>query len=330
MGYTRDGKTIMVTFWAAAPPRVSCFTIYGPDLEPSALIPITPDIVVSDCEVALLRCRQQDRFYIALLHRAIDAEDYYRQFELQLYNSLTGRWTTESMHIDSQDFSFSYTSIVLAMGGEFSSVGWVDLWRGILVCGLLPREDKHSLRYIPLPSPLVPKPLKGYPMYVRNIIVLEGHIKFFEMYYVRPAASNTGRCTCGSEQGLVAATKKMKISDIGSGNNNCWEEDCTIKFSEIPVDSLKFAQVLLNLKQINNGTKLTLNRLHAGYPALSLHDPDVVYVMHTPDSNVYKASVIAIDMRNKTLKDVADFGSGRPLGYTFTYLQSGISKHLND
>ncbi|KAF8680657.1 hypothetical protein HU200_045687 [Digitaria exilis] len=70
--------------------------------------------------------------------------------------------------------------------------------------------------------------------------------------------------------------------------------------------------------------------IDAGYPALSLHDPDVVYVMHTPDSNVYKASVIAIDMRNKTLKDVADFGSGRPLGYTFTYLQSGISKHLND
>ncbi|KAF8656598.1 hypothetical protein HU200_060662 [Digitaria exilis] len=314
----------MVTFWAAAPPRVSCFTIYGPDLKPSSFGRL-PKAIYSEDDLVLLRVPSAVGKTASMLTTTTTS-----QFELQLYNSMTGRWTTESMHVDSQDFSFSYTSIVLAMGGEFGSVGWVDLWRGILVCDLLPREDKHSLRYIPLPSPLVPKPLKGYPMYVRNIIVLEGHIKFFDMHYVRPAASNTGRCTCASEQGLVAATKKMKISDIGSGNNNCWEEDCTIKFSEIPLDSLKFAQVLLNLKQINNGTKLTLNRLHAGYPALSLHDPDVVYVMHTPDPNVYKASVIAIDMRNKTLKDVADFGSGRPLGYTFTYLQSGISKHLND
>ncbi|KAG2565541.1 uncharacterized protein LOC120681036 [Panicum virgatum] len=287
------------------------------------LVPIPPDLMFSDGHVALLRCREQDMFYFAVLHRVIGVKYNDRQFDLHLYNSKTGRWNTESMHVDSQDFSYSYTSTVLAMGGEFGSVGWVDLWRGILICDLL--RDKHTLRYIPLPLPLVPKPLKGYPLYIRNIIVLEDYIKFFEMHYVRQGSRTA--CTGGSEEGLVAATKKMKNSDIGSGNSN-WEEDCTIKFSEIPVDSLKFAQVLLNLKQIN-GTKLTLNRLHAGYPALSLHEADVVYVMHTPDPDEDKASVIAVDMKNKILKDVADFGSGRPLGYNFTYIRSGISKHLN-
>ncbi|CAO2185255.1 unnamed protein product [Urochloa humidicola] len=137
--------------------------------------------------------------------------------------------------------------------------------------------------------------------------------------------SSTGRI-CAAE-GLLAATKKMKISDIGSGNN-CWEEDCTFKFADIPVDNPKFARMLRNLKQVKNA-ELTLKGLRAGYPAPSLHDADVVYVMHEPDPDEDKALVIALDMRNKTLKDVADFGSGRPLGYTFTYLQSGISKHLN-
>ncbi|WVZ95823.1 hypothetical protein U9M48_041537 [Paspalum notatum var. saurae] len=157
------------------------------------------------------------------------------------------------------------------------------------------------------------------------------HQVFREMRYLagrRAAGSNGTGCTCATtEGGWVAATKKMKISDIGSGNN--WEDDCTIKFSEIPVDSPNFARMLPNLKHATTDTKPTLRRLNAGYPALSLHDSDIVYIMHTPDPDEDKASAIAVDMRNKTLKDVADFGSGRPLGLTYTYHQSGISKHLS-
>jgi hypothetical protein len=205
------------------------------------------------------------------------------------------------------------------MGGEFGSVGWVDLWRGMLICDLL--RDDHSLRYIPLPPPLVPKPLRGYPKYFRDIVVVGDCIKCFEMSYdVRP-----GSVLTWATQGLVASTMKLKISDIGSGNN--WEEDCTFNFSDIPVDNPKFAQMLPHLWVKN--AKLSLTILCAGYPALSLHDADVVYIMHTPDPDKDKALVIALDMRKKTIKDVADYCSGRPLGYAFTYLQSGISNHLN-
>jgi hypothetical protein len=68
--------------------------------------------------------------------------------------------------------------------------------------------------------------------------------------------------------------------------------------------------------------------MYTGYPALSLHDRDVVYIMRGPDYHKGKACVIALDMRSETVKGVADFGSGRPLGYEFTYLQCEISKHL--
>ncbi|RCV29927.1 hypothetical protein SETIT_6G053000v2 [Setaria italica] len=371
-GFTADGKRIQVTFWAASPPRVSCFTVHSPDVKPSAfdwlpkviyskddlvllripilrqddsrdakschyfvyqagtennrpslkMLPIPCDIKFSNNEVVLLRCRDQDMFYFALLHRIIDPKNG-KRFDLHLYNSKTGTWNTENQFVDSVNYvNYSYPNIAVTIGGEFGSVGWVDLWRGMLICDLL--RDNHSLRYIPLPLPLVPKLLKGYPMCFRDIVVVGDCIKYFEMSYdVRPGSGLTS-----ATQDLVAATKKMKISDIGSGNN--WEEDCTFKFSDIPVDSPKFARMLMlpNLKQVKN-TKLTLMRLCAGYPALSLHDADVVYIMHTPDPDEDKALVIALDMRKKTLKDVADFGSGRPLGYTFTYLQSGISKHLN-
>jgi hypothetical protein len=380
-GFTEDGRTILVTFWVASPPRASYFTFDCSDFQPSVygnlpkavyseddlvlfrfpvvtisrrdddqcllnsedhhyfvyqagtmntppslnLVPIPDDLEFSDREAVLLRCRDQDMFYLALLVRVSDFKYDDEQYDLHLYNSKTGTWNTKLTHIDygyspKENFNFAYPNAVLTIGGESGSVGWVDLWRGILICHLL-LPDNHILRYIPLPLPQLPKPLRGYARYSRNIMVFGDHIKFFEM--VRQS-SDSGRI-CGAED-LVATTKKMKISDIGSGN--VWEEDCAVNISEIPVDSLEFAQMLPSLKHVTD-TKVTLKRLHAGYPALSFQDADVVHIMQTPVPNKDKALVIAVDMKNKTIKDVAYFGSGRYLGYNHTYLQSGISKYLD-
>ncbi|CAL5082456.1 unnamed protein product [Urochloa decumbens] len=373
----RSGKrSILVTFWAATPPRVSCFTVHCPGLDPSAFgdmpkvicaeddlvllrvaicprddrrdakniryfvyqaggaenkpppslkrVRTPPGFMFFDREVTMLRCRDQDVFYLAVLRRAfIDWKYEDKQFDLHMYSSKTGSWSTKLMRVDSPpDVKYFSMNKVITIGGESGSVGWVDLCRGILICDLL--LENHSLRYIPLPSPLGAKPLKGYPMYLRNIIVLQGYIKFFQLdKHCRPCSD--AECTGMVSVGWVAETKKMKASNIGSGNH--WEEDCAINIYEVPVDSPAYATMLPDLQQ-GQDTELTLKRIQAGYPALSLHDGDVVYIMHIPDHHEKKASVIAIDMRNKTIKGVADFGSGRPIGYDFTYLQSGISKHL--
>ncbi|CAL5087251.1 unnamed protein product [Urochloa decumbens] len=202
----RSGKrSILVTFWAATPPRVSCFTVHCPGLDPSAFGDM-PKVICAEDDLVLLR---------------------------------------------------------------------------IAICPRDDRRDAKNIRYL-------------------SDVFAEHHC-------------------------WVAETKKMKASNIGSGNH--WEEDCAINIYEVPVDSPAYATMLPDLQQ-GQDTKLALKRIQAGYPALSLHDGDVVYIMHIPDHHEKKASVIAIDMRNKTIKGVADFGSGRPIGYEFTYLQSGISKHL--
>ncbi|KAF7044311.1 hypothetical protein CFC21_053559 [Triticum aestivum] len=176
-----------------------------------------------------------------------------------------------------------------------------------------------------LPFGLVrPGRTRFFSLSVRNIVVLQGYIKYFEMHNnVRPS-SYTGSSPI--LEGWIAATKKIKISSIGSGSN--WEEDCTIRCcDDVPVDNPVYAQMLPN-PQEGDDTKPNLKKICVGYPALSLHDGDVVYLMHTLDPRQVKACVIALDMRNKTVKGVANFGSGRRLGYHFTYLESGISKHL--
>ncbi|XBI72351.1 hypothetical protein VPH35_066324 [Triticum aestivum] len=265
-------------------------------------------------------------FFIDVLRRAFVEREYTDgHFHLHLYSSKTKTWSTKLMRLDSPpDFEFHSRNKGITIGGEHGSVGWVDLRRGILICDLLLLDSNQSLRYVPLPSPLSPEPLQRYPLSVRNIVVLQGYIKNFEMHNnVRPS-SYTGSSPI--LEGWIAATKKIKISSIGSGSN--WEEDCTIRCSDdVPVDNPVYAQMLPNPRE-GDDTKPNLKKICVGYPALSLHDGDVVYLMHTPVPREGKACVIALDMRNKTVKGVANFGSGRPLGYHFTYLESGISKHL--
>lgn len=203
-------------------------------------VPTPPGLTFAfpNSEVVLLRRRRRrDAFFLAALHRPTLCRQYtHEQFDLHLYSSETGEWSTKLMvsvdaddDDDSTSFRFSYASKAIVVGGELGTVGWVDLWHGILVCDIL--LDNPRLRFIPLPPPLVPRQLKGDPMFLRNIVVLEGYIKFFEMYN-----HTTGSA---SAQGWVAATKKMKISSIASGNSSSssWEDDCAIKFSEIPVDA---------------------------------------------------------------------------------------------
>uniref|UniRef100_A0A0E0G6S5 DUF1618 domain-containing protein n=1 Tax=Oryza nivara TaxID=4536 RepID=A0A0E0G6S5_ORYNI len=361
-GLTRDGKNIVVTFWTATPPRASFFTLHSPDDTKCSAFADAPDAVCSDHHLLLLRIpicleatqiyainnhyfvyhaggdgeqrltpvptppgltfafpnsevvvlrrrRRRDAFFLAALHRPTLCRQYtHEQFDLHLYSSETGEWSTKLMvsvdaddDDDSTSFRFSYASKAIVVGGELGTVGWVDLWHGILVCDIL--LDNPRLRFIPLPPPLVPRQLKGDPMFLRSIVVLEGYIKFFEMY----------NHTTGSASAQAAAAAG-RTTALSNSPRSQW-----------------MLRLQPNLKQGTGTTRLTLKRLHAGYPALSLHDSDVVYIMHTPDPDEEdKALVIAVDMRNKALKGVADFGFGRPVGYGFTYLQTGISKHLSN
>jgi hypothetical protein len=57
----------------------------------------------------------------------------------------------------------------------------------------------------------------GYPLCVRNIIVLEGYIKFFELHSYAKKGSDTESSWIA--ESWVAATKRIKISSIGSSNN---------------------------------------------------------------------------------------------------------------
>ncbi|KAF8716276.1 hypothetical protein HU200_026561 [Digitaria exilis] len=348
-GFTRDGKPIRVTFWVSDPPRASFFTVYIHEAGRSAIgnlptilnteedivllripirppggnlhavdsdyfvylagtkhkrpslqrIPTPPVLFLSEKNVGLLRCRT--RYLIALLCRSFHDDE---KFDLHLYNSKSKSWSSRSMLLGSPEAKkYDYASKVITIGGKRGSVGWVDLWQGILICDLL--TDSNSLSYIPLPS-LVHRLPGGPPLLVRDIIVFRKEcIKFFDMcLYVGSDFVTTG---------WEAATWRREVSSTE------WKKGHGIKVSN--------DQAFPNLQE-DGRRGLALKGAYLGFPALSLHDDHVVYIMDKRDLLDKEASVIAVDMNNKTLKGVADFVSGRPLGYTLAYFQSAISMYL--
>ncbi|WVZ78521.1 hypothetical protein U9M48_026218 [Paspalum notatum var. saurae] len=46
------------------------------------------------------------------------------------------------------------TSTVITLGGDGGTMGWVDLWRGILLCDVLSPGPDPELRGVPAPLPI--------------------------------------------------------------------------------------------------------------------------------------------------------------------------------
>ncbi|KAK8449695.1 hypothetical protein SEVIR_7G256533v4 [Setaria viridis] len=147
-------------------------------------------------------------FFVPILcRRPSDRE----QFDLHLYNSEARKWCTKMMRSPSQeDFDFSYTSKAITIGGELGSVGWVDLWHGILIYDVL--LDNNYFRYIPL------KRLDGNPMLIRDIIIVNGYIKFFDMHtYMKLANSGYAYYILDGWDDDY----KMSISKVSSKDTGC-------------------------------------------------------------------------------------------------------------
>nr|TKW36514.1 hypothetical protein SEVIR_2G445500v2 [Setaria viridis] len=137
-GFTRGGESVLVTFWAATHPWFGDLptALYSEDdlvllrlpirrqddrlhadyfvhqagtnnNPPSLklLPPIPRGVSFSDREIVLLRCRDQDTFYFALLHTSLKVwwlQQRKRRFQILVRGTTTGRRTAPSIFLRSQ------------------------------------------------------------------------------------------------------------------------------------------------------------------------------------------------------------------------------------
>ncbi|KAM3259252.1 hypothetical protein ACQJBY_050809 [Aegilops geniculata] len=351
---------IRVTFWIAHPPSISCLTVHSDGVEPREFTN-TPMVVTAQDDLVLLRVAigpQEhlspngyiNHYYVyqagtnPTLRRLADASSFvfadcsagivrhgdgsyviaaihwagvHGQYDLHQFDSKTWTWSARLMHVDKpQRFSRILTSKVLVIGGKDGLVAWIDLWNGILFCEVL--TSRTVLRYCALPPPLNKKRV-GSPERFWDIAIVEGHIRFFEMR-LKVKQRQVSFNTTVTSKVLETTTWKM----IEPWQN--WQKDCTLDMLKIPLD--KSYCVLLHDVLDGQGTQTAFERLQGGHPALSLHDDDVVYIMAKAKEMNRRAVVFAVNMRNKVVQGVAKFDAKRTYGFSYTYLQSGISNYL--
>ncbi|KAM0826868.1 hypothetical protein ACQ4PT_068576 [Festuca glaucescens] len=266
-------------------------------------------------------------------------------FTLHLYRSKpggeTGSWTSRPVSVEeplretvcpvldtAQRLTYHVTTKVITIGGANGTVGWVDVWRGILLCDVL--ESSPKLRDLPLPwlaKGNWRRYLSDCERFRRDITVSPhgDSIKYVEMEIFPPRIVATEIPSTPEPwskwffmskfpRSLVpghwrATTWSMPIPATSWDD---WRTECTASSHEFHVDNPRHYELLQKLMRSGGGSDeakeetLPLRFLHMSYPALSLNEDDVVYLLCKAANRGKMGLVIAVDVRNKELRGVAE------------------------
>ncbi|CAL4977496.1 unnamed protein product [Urochloa decumbens] len=252
------------------------------------------------------------------------------QFLLYLYDSKLKSWTVYTVSVEDQQFQHQEgayflhnTSKVIAIGGKDGTVGFVDLWRGILLCDLLLVKDVPRLRYIKVPPPLRDAEIHGDGRLSRDIAVIEDRIRYVQQKtFWKPCPLYVDEY---NPVGWMASTWSRLIT---SPVDDPWETQHTIKSSEMDISNSQFE--LLPKMHDNAGRPLPpFEMLNICQPTLSLRAGDAsICFMVKINFDDDEAWVIDVDMSNNKLQGVTEFDATRSACFVSAYMHSGISKYL--
>jgi hypothetical protein len=298
-----------------------------------------------DEEVALLSF--SDGYAVAALTRNYLNLTPNKEFNLYLYRSSKAQegWTSKVVSVaepmrdkvlPAYFAPYHETSKVIILGrGELGMVGWVDLWRGILVCNVL--EEDPALLDLPLPLPADGNRRfyhKCSPHIMRDITanLLKDSIKYIEVENPQknvvspdyPLDSSADQKQHRAPRTAWKATTWSRPIPIDPSKG--WNRDYTYDVAHITIDPVHCEQLPRLRDTDDNLSKPTLPAQLIGFPTLSMDD-DVLYLMfiayHTGQD-----VVISIDMRKNTLQGFANLVPGKD----FTFMRSctsEISKYLS-
>uniref|UniRef100_A0A0D9ZXJ7 DUF1618 domain-containing protein n=1 Tax=Oryza glumipatula TaxID=40148 RepID=A0A0D9ZXJ7_9ORYZ len=261
---TSTGLPISVTLCAATPPSLSHLSVDCPglvDLDPNPSDKfVAPTVISTDADLVLLRvpvdrfARFDNCFSDYFVYK--DDDDSYAVAALQPLHHVhlrlhlcrctpdgkPGSWTSHQLTVEEPlrgtvcpvpDSAlrriFHATTKVITLGGAKGTVGWVDLWRGILLCDVLDEIESPKLRDLPLPLPSKgnwPLFLNRCPYYCRDIVVNQSRdtIKYVEMEFTILNSSQDPR----SSYHEWVASQEFRSShldilvDDGSWKINTW------------------------------------------------------------------------------------------------------------
>lgn len=282
----------------------------GPGAPSLDLIP-DPDKIRRGDRYGLLPCGDDtDHYAVVFLDRNFIAYDKPWRFNAHVFLSATRSWSSKvplsCLSEDDQALLLKHGTCKPPIMVGATSLGWVDLFRGILLLSDV-LGDCPVVKYIQLPaSRFCHMNKRGFPytakQYCCDVSSCRDNslIKFVEMEFNEPDRRNRGG------QGWRAIMWDTTVISDG------WSQRFRVDVDNISVDR-SYSGLLPQLW--NDETReLELKRLILYTPTLSVHDDNLLYVMAKMNSEDDKAWVITVDMKRKAVEAIAPYSTrGRKL-----------------
>ncbi|XBI24002.1 hypothetical protein VPH35_049143 [Triticum aestivum] len=307
---TSQGRSIKVTFELANPPAVSRCFVHCPDVAESRYGG-DPVVVSSADAFVLLVVPFTDRY-----GRSLD-----------VYRSDISRWPWRNQVVGVAKHTTKYhnhevimrhqgTRVIFAGRG---TLGWVNHLHGILLCNVL--DHSPIMHFIQLPVPAPCNLVSRFGMGVdniserplRDVVISNGVIKFIELKSSWRGDSRNEKGVIG--HGWTATTWNREIC------SKKWHKRFTFKADDMPVTGSSYPNLL-------GGKRFSWDKVLHGSPTLSLCDDDVVYIMARMDIRPAAAWMLAINIKEETLKAVKQCSTERMPGLEPTYVRCALSDYL--
>ncbi|TVU12761.1 hypothetical protein EJB05_46434, partial [Eragrostis curvula] len=325
---TRRGNLIQVSLFVAKPPAVSHLCVHCPGKDNQ--FNHHPTVIFSRDDLILFAVGfvggDSDHFIYKAhsthpsLHR-IPGPDPDRHTRLQRLRHRA--WTSRLMPLEPseslpkpQELRFTPTKVIPLKG---SILGWVDLFRGVLLCDVL--DDDSKLRYIP-PPPRMPGNEgighKGEVAIFRDICGSGEWIKCVEMDY-----RDVGAAPVIADG--FAPDEWTAITSIRKLDWNHWERVDALDIADITVAE-PFDECHDLLPEFCENEKPSLKKMPIGIPTLCEYDSGVLYLMSKLGHDDCKGWVVAIDTESKKLEAAAEFTSAECFWFRNVLLSQFILK----
>lgn len=250
-------------------------------------------------------------FYLAVVH----PRRVLLQYDLHIFSSKTNRWTTSLALLEppspkhKTEYLLHQTDRVIAVGG--SLLGWVDLWRGIMLCDVL--DSAPVLHYIQFPMPMDGNIgryyLKVSARAVRDVSSSNGFIKLIELEESMGLADD-GR----PPNGWTAVSWKTKAHcKIWTKNHEAYVDASSI----LHVQRQKYPEISAPEAPAVVG------------PLWSMHDDDIFYLMSKANVKDQYGIAITVNMMKNTVEDVTSFPAERLFFFKHAYHPFALSRPVN-
>ncbi|TVU28073.1 hypothetical protein EJB05_19581, partial [Eragrostis curvula] len=244
------------------------------------LLPNPDPETFGDKEIAVVSCGD-DKYVVAALQFVFGLKP---TFKLHLYRSTVGgkqgTWTSQLLYVEEplrdnvcpvpDSEMYHRTTKVIVLGGDKGTVGWVDLWRGIILCDVL--SERPTLQDLPLPLPAegnLDRFLNNGPSYFRDIAVNESKdtIKYVEMeitpptsvYYVPPGCNldwvSYHRRPESVEPGCWTTTTWTMPIPVTSWED--WSLDCSVSLDDLSLGNRRVYKILHRLVSTDDDEEST-------------------------------------------------------------------------